>query len=64
MRQEITIEPGALSIPAFCQWAGISRASTWRLIADGRIGSVKRGGRRLIPMEAAKAWLAGEQQAA
>ena len=63
-KQEQTIEPGALTVAGFCQWAGVSPAWTWRLIAQGQLGSVKRGKRRLIPMEAARAWLAGEQEAA
>jgi hypothetical protein len=53
------VEPGALSVPAFCQWAGISRAWAWQLIANGTLGSVKRGRRRLIPLKDARAWLAG-----
>lgn len=57
-------EPGALTVAAFCKWAGVSPAWTWRLIAEGKLGSVKRGRRRLIPMTAAKAWLHGEQEAA
>lgn len=54
------IEPGALTVPAFCEWAGVGPAWTWRLIAEGKLGSVKRGKRRLIPMADAKAWLHGE----
>ena len=56
-KQKQLIEPGALTVPAFCQWAGVSPAWTWRLIAEGKLGSVKRGKRRLIPMEDARAWL-------
>lgn len=53
------VEPGALSVPAFCAWAGISKAWAWQLIANGTVGSVKRGRRRLIPLQDARAWLAG-----
>lgn len=54
---KVTIEPGALSVPAFCAWAGVSPAWAWKLIAEKQIGSVKRGRRRIIPMADAKAWL-------
>lgn len=63
-RQEETIEPGALTVAAFCQWAGVSPAWTWKLIADGKLGSVKRGRRRLIPMADARAWLEAGRDAA
>lgn len=58
-QQQISIEPGALSVAAFCQWAGVSRAWAYERIRDGTIRSVKRGGRRLIPLEAAREWLEG-----
>lgn len=58
-QQQVSIEPGALSVAAFCQWAGVSRAWTYERIRDGTIRSVKRGGRRLIPLEAAREWLEG-----
>ena len=54
----IPVEAGALSVRDFCQWARISEAWAWRLIAEGRLASVKRGRRRLIPIEDAKEWLA------
>ena len=52
-----TNERGAFSVPEFCQWASISKAWAWQLIADGRLASVKRGRRRLILIEDARAWL-------
>jgi excisionase family DNA binding protein len=58
-QQQVSIEPGALSVAAFCQWAGVSRAWAYERIRDGTIRSVKRGGRRLIPLEAAREWLEG-----
>lgn len=64
IRQEDVIEPGALSVTAFTQWAGLAPSTVWDMISKGKIHSVKRGGRRLIPMESAKAWLTGEQAAA
>ncbi|MFM7404746.1 MAG: helix-turn-helix domain-containing protein [Erythrobacter sp.] len=58
------LEPGALSVPDFAAWAGISEPWAWKQIYSGQVRSVKRGRRRLVPMEAARAWLAGEQDAA
>jgi len=57
---QIQTGPGALSVADFAKWAGVSRSWTWKQIAEGKLKSVKRGGRRLIPIEAANAWLAGE----
>lgn len=64
MVQQVAIEPGALSVRAFADWAGVSRSWAYERVADGTIRSIKRGGRRLIPMDAAREWLAGEQEAA
>lgn len=61
--QDDILEPGALTVPAFCKWAGVSPAWTWRLIAEGKLGSVKRGKRRLIPMADARAWLEAGREA-
>ena len=54
-------EIGAFSVPAFCQWAGVSKAWAWTLIKSGALRSVKRGRRRLIRLEDARAWLAGQE---
>ena len=52
------IEPGAFLIDEFCQWARVARTTTFGEIKAGRLKAVKVGRRTLIPMEAAKAWLA------
>ncbi len=39
---------------------GISRSGIYRAIKDGRLRTVKVGGRRLIPRAALEAFLAGE----
>lgn len=44
MKPQITTEPGALSVAAFCQWAGVSRAWTYEKLRDGGIRSVKPQG--------------------
>lgn len=62
--QTITIEPGAMSVADFAAWAGISRTWAYKQVYSGDLRSVKRGGRRLIPMDAARAWLNGTQEAA
>lgn len=61
---QIAIEPGAMSVPVFAAWASISEPWAWKLVHRGELNSVKLGRRRLIPMEAARAWLAGEKTAA
>ena len=33
---------------------GVSRSTVWRLIQRGEIPSVRRGGRRLVPVDAAR----------
>ena len=37
---------------------GISEASTWKLIGEGKLGSVRVGHRRLVPTEAIEAFVA------
>lgn len=62
--QNIPLEPGAMSVPDFAAWAGISEPWAWKQIYSGDLRSVKRGRRRLVPMDAARAWLNGEQNIA
>ena len=52
--------PRAYGVNGFCQAYGLSRATAYNMIADGRLHSVKIGGRRLIPADAAEALLRGE----
>ncbi len=48
---------GALPIPDFCRWAGISRTRTFAEIKAGRLIAKKCGKRRLIRLADAEAWL-------
>lgn len=48
---------GALSIRAFCNWSGISRAQFYLEWAAGRIQPRKVGRRTLIPIREACRWL-------
>ena len=52
-----TIWRRALRINAFCAAYGVSRSTTYRLIADGKLKTVKVGNRRLVPVDAAEALL-------
>jgi excisionase family DNA binding protein len=48
MAQElITVEEAGRAL-------GVSRSTVWRLIQRGEIPSVRRGGRRLVPADAAR----------
>ena len=53
----------ALSIPEFCRAVGISRRSYYSLQEHDQGPPVVRiGGRVVIPIEGAKAWLRSRQQ--
>jgi excisionase family DNA binding protein len=43
----ITVEEAGLAL-------GVSRSTVWRLIQRGELPSVRRGGRRLVPADAAR----------
>jgi excisionase family DNA binding protein len=47
----------ALRINAFCAAYGLSRSTAYRLMADGKLQTVKVGNRRLVPVDAAEALL-------
>jgi excisionase family DNA binding protein len=49
----------ALSVREAAEALGVSRASLYRAIEDGRLIAVKIGARRLIPIAAIDALLAG-----
>jgi excisionase family DNA binding protein len=42
----------------FCSAYGISRSTAYKLMAEGRLKGVTVGAKRLIPTDAAEAWLA------
>jgi excisionase family DNA binding protein len=55
---ENSIERRALRIDEFCDAYRLSRATTYRLIKDGKLRTVLVGRRRLVPVDAAEALLA------
>lgn len=56
--QVVEAEPLLLGIPAVAQLLGISAATVRRNIDTGTIPSVRLGGRRLVPYDALKAFVA------
>jgi len=54
---------GALSVNAFCAWAGIGRSKFYAEVRAGRIRVRKLGKRTLITMSDAQAWLDGLPEA-
>jgi excisionase family DNA binding protein len=51
------LERRALSIPEAAQTCGLSRATIYRLIAEGKLSTLKIGARRLVPVGAIDALL-------
>jgi excisionase family DNA binding protein len=51
-------EPLAYSVNEFCRVVGLGRTTVYALIADRKLATIKIGGRRLIPRDAALALLA------
>ncbi|MEP6967566.1 MAG: helix-turn-helix domain-containing protein [Pseudomonadota bacterium] len=49
--------PRAYGVKDFCRIYGVSRSTTYNLIAAGKLRSVRIAGRRLIPTDAAEALL-------
>lgn len=47
----------ALHMKVFCKAYGVSRSTAYRLIAEGKLKTVKVGNRRLVPVDAAEALL-------
>jgi excisionase family DNA binding protein len=43
-----------ISVEAAGRALGVSRSTVWRLIQRGELPSVRRGGRRLVPADAAR----------
>jgi excisionase family DNA binding protein len=48
----------AFRIQDFCKTYGLSRSTTYKLMAAGKLRTVLVGGRRLIPVDAAEALIA------
>jgi len=53
------VERRALSIPEAARTCGLSRATLYRLIADGKLTTLKIGARRLVPVGSLDALLSG-----
>ena len=53
------VERRALSVTEAARACGISRASVYRLVSDGKLKTIKIGARRLIRPEALEALLDG-----
>ena len=52
-----TAAPVARTVKGFCQAYGISRASFYRLVDDGKLTVVKSGSRTLVRESDAQAWM-------
>jgi excisionase family DNA binding protein len=52
-------ERRALSIEETAEACGLSRATLYRLVANGRLATLKIGARRLVPVSAIDALLNG-----
>jgi len=63
MPKEIQVrERRAMSIREAAQTCGLSRATLYRLIADGKLTTLKIGTRRLVPVSAIDALLDGSSK--
>jgi len=49
MQKEQKLEPLAYQIDQFCQIIGLGRTAVYKLIKEGKIKTIRIGGRRLIP---------------
>jgi excisionase family DNA binding protein len=54
-----TLERRALSVQETARAVGVSRATVYRLIEQGRLVTLKIGARRLVPVAAIDALLSG-----
>ena len=58
IESNFNIAPRAYTIRQFCQAYGFGRTTTYKLIAQGKLQSVRIGGRRIIPIGSAEALIA------
>jgi excisionase family DNA binding protein len=56
----LAVEKLAYSIKEFAEHTSLSRTTVWREIKAGKIRAIKPRGRVLIPIEAAREYLKGE----
>jgi excisionase family DNA binding protein len=50
----------AYTVTEFCQAARISRSTVYALMSSGKLRTVRVGGRRMVPVESARALFQGE----
>jgi excisionase family DNA binding protein len=60
LEPNVIVAPRAYTVREFCKAYGIGRSTTYNLIAENKLRSVRVAGRRLIPADAAEALLHGE----
>lgn len=53
-----------LTVTEFCRDYSVSKTKAYEYMHEGRLFSVKMGAKRLIPTDAAEAWLASLAEAA
>ena len=58
-QEPAAFERRALSIEETAKTCGLSRATLYRLIADGKLSTLKIGARRVVPVGAIDALLSG-----
>jgi excisionase family DNA binding protein len=58
-QEPVAFERRALSIEETAKTCGLSRATLYRLISDGKLTTLKIGARRLVPVGAIDALLNG-----
>jgi excisionase family DNA binding protein len=56
-------EPLLLGIRQAAPIAGVGRDAMYRLVAEGRVRSVRLGRKRLVPRQELEAWIARELEA-
>jgi excisionase family DNA binding protein len=56
-------EPLLLGIRQAAPIAGVGRDAMYRLVAEGRIRTVRLGRKRLVPRQELEAWIARELEA-
>ena len=61
--QETTTERLAVSVEDAAAMAGVGRTTLYSALGDGSLQSLKIGKRRLIRVEALKAWIASHEAA-
>ena len=61
MADKVAQEPLAVSVQTAVALAGVGRTKLYAALGDGSLPSLKIGARRLIRVEALKAWIAAHE---